>query len=750
MYPKGDGSGDDDGRRGEPAVPGDRGARAGLLGARTTPSGPRSSATRPGVDGANEFVFYDGPPFANGLPHYGHLLTGYVKDIVPRYQTMRGHRVERRFGWDTHGLPAELEAMAQLGLKTKDDILELGIEEFNKACRASVLKYTGEWRDYVTRQARWVDFDNDYKTMDPTFMESVLWAFKTLYDKGYVYEGLRVLPYCWNDETPLSNHELRMDDDVYQMRQDPAVTVGLPARHRRAAADLDHHAVDACRATRPSPSGRTSTTSWSSTTAAGSSSPSPGSRRTRASSARTRPSESCDGSRVLSWSGGSYTPPFSYFLGNPGSHRVLAADFVSTDEGTGLVHESPAFGEEDMVVCQANGITAVVPGRRGAAGSPARCPDYAGMHVFEANAEIIKDLKARTPGEPAGSTTEGTVLLRHETYDHSYPHCWRCRNPLIYKAVSSWFVEVTKFKDRMGELNQEITWVPEHVKDGQFGKWLSNARDWSISRNRFWGSPIPVWKSDDPAYPRVDVYGSLAELEARLRGAGDRPAPAVHRRADPAQPGRPDRPLDHAPDRGRARRVVRLRVDALRPGALPVREPRLVRAPLPGRLHRGVHRPDPRLVLHAAHPGHRALRPAGLRDLHEPRHRARQRRAEDEQVAEELPRRLRGLRPRRRRRDALVPDVLARSCAAATWSSPSRASATACARCCCRCGTPGTSSRCTPTLPATRRSGRPRAPTCSTATCWPRRTTWSWTSSARWTSTTWPAPARACASTSTS
>ncbi len=180
----------------------------------------------PGENGANEFVFYDGPPFANGLPHYGHLLTGYVKDLIPRYQTMRGKRVERRFGWDTHGLPAELEAMRLKGIKTTDEILELGIETFNDACRQSVLMYTDEWREYVTRQARWVDFDNDYKTMNPDYMESVMWAFKQLYDKGWVYEGFRVLPYCWNDETPLSNHELRMDDDVYQVRQDPAVTVG--------------------------------------------------------------------------------------------------------------------------------------------------------------------------------------------------------------------------------------------------------------------------------------------------------------------------------------------------------------------------------------------------------------------------------------------------------------------------------------------------------------------------------------------
>jgi isoleucyl-tRNA synthetase len=476
-----------------------------------------------GVDGANEFVFYDGPPFANGLPHYGHLLTGYVKDVVPRYQTMLGHRVERRFGWDCHGLPAELEAMSQLGLKTKDDILELGIEEFNRACRASVMKYSGEWRDYVTRQARWVDFDNDYKTLDPTFMESVLWAFKSLYDKGLVYEGLRVLPYCWNDETPLSNHELRMDDDVYQMRQDPAVTVGypldtgellliwtttpwtLPSNLAVAVGpDLDYVVVEHEGRRYVIAEGRLAAYA-----------------RELGEDAAERIVQRLKGSELV---GRSYQPPFSYFLGAPNAHRVLAADFVSIDEGTGLVHEAPAFGEEDMTVCSAAGITAVVP--VDAAGRfTAEVPDYAGVHVFDANALVIRDLKARTQGEAAGSTTPGTVLLRQETYNHSYPHCWRCRNPLIYKAVGSWFVEVTRFKDRMGELNQEITWVPENVKDGQFGKWLSNARDWSISRNRFWGTPIPVWKSDDPAYPRIDVYGSIADLEADFGVA----VPDLHR-----------------------------------------------------------------------------------------------------------------------------------------------------------------------------------------------------------------------------
>jgi isoleucyl-tRNA synthetase len=470
----------------------------------------------PGTDGDNEFVFYDGPPFANGLPHYGHLLTGYVKDIVPRYQTMRGRRVERRFGWDTHGLPAELEAQRQLGLKTKQDIIDLGIDTFNDACRSSVLKYTGEWREYVTRQARWVDFDNDYKTLEPGYMESVIWAFKTLYDKGLVYEGFRVLPYCWNDQTPLSNHELRMDDDVYKMRQDPAVTVGLRLETGELALvwtttpwtlpanlaimvhpDIDYVVVE---------SDHTGTLERYVVAEARLAAY----QREFGQDARDRIVQRLKGSGLI---GRSYTPPFSYYEGHERAHRVVEADFVTTTDGTGLVHSAGAFGEEDKLVTDREGIAPVVPvNAEGRFTYPV--VDYEGMHVFDANLHIIDHLKAVTRGEgDPGSVTAGTVLLRRETYDHSYPHCWRCRQPLIYMAVSSWFVEVTKIKERMLELNQEIEWTPSHIKDGQFGKWLANARDWSISRNRFWGSPIPVWKSDNPEFPRIDVYGSFEELE---------------------------------------------------------------------------------------------------------------------------------------------------------------------------------------------------------------------------------------------
>ncbi|QQS00276.1 MAG: isoleucine--tRNA ligase [Austwickia sp.] len=490
-----------------------------------------------GQNGSNEFVFYDGPPFANGLPHYGHLLTGYVKDLIPRYQTMRGRRVERRFGWDTHGLPAELEAMSQLGIKTTDEIRDLGIEAFNAKCRESVFKYTDDWRDYVTRQARWVDFDNDYKTLDVTFMESVLWAFKQLYDKGLVYEGFRVLPYCWNDQTPLSNHELRMDEDVYQNRQDPAVTVGCRLTDGPYAGalaliwtttpwtltcnlaimvgeDIDYVVVESA-----VPTGRPERYVIAEARAQAYAREFTGEAKGDVAALIV---DRCTGRDLI---GSHYTPPMSYYLGHENAFRLVPAEFVTTTDGTGLVHTAGAFGEDDKAVTDREGIEVVVPvGIDGCFTHPVT--EYEGLLVLDANGQVIDHLKARTrldadgaPGE-TGAITEGTVLLRRETYDHAYPHCWRCREPLIYMAVSSWFVATTKIRDDMLRLNQEITWVPAHVKDGQFGKWLENTRDWSISRNRFWGSPIPVWKSDDPRYPRTDVYGSLEELE---RDFGVRP-----------------------------------------------------------------------------------------------------------------------------------------------------------------------------------------------------------------------------------
>ncbi len=496
----------------------------------------RASISQRAEQGADEWVFYDGPPFANGLPHYGHLLTGYAKDVFPRFQTMRGKLVDRRFGWDTHGLPAELEAMRQLGITKKDDIEAMGIETFNAAARESVLAYTKEWEEYVTRQARWVDFENDYKTLDINFMESVIWAFKQLYDKGLAYEGFRVLPYCWNDETPLSNHELRMDDDVYKMRQDQSVTVTFPLTGEKAQS-LGLVGVKALAWT---------TTPWTLPTNAAlavgpeiryavvPAGPNGGADVAGGAGpvgdyliaadllgnyAKDLGYESAEDARAAisrelhgrDLEGLTYERLWDFYADDEDyvhtAWRILVADYVTTADGTGIVHQSPAYGEEDQKVCESAGIPVRISVDDGGK-FLSRFGEVAGLQVFEANKPLTQQVKALGR------------LLRVASYEHSYPHCWRCRQPLIYRAVSSWFVRVTEFRDRMETLNQEINWVPENVKDGQFGKWVSNARDWSISRNRYWGSPIPVWKSDNADFPRIDVYGSLDEFE---RDFGVRP-----------------------------------------------------------------------------------------------------------------------------------------------------------------------------------------------------------------------------------
>ncbi|MHB8439097.1 MAG: isoleucine--tRNA ligase [Acidimicrobiales bacterium] len=478
-----------------------------------------SVEARPG--GANEYVFYDGPPFANGLPHYGHLLTGFVKDAVPRYQTMRGRRVERRFGWDCHGLPAETSAETELDVKGRAAIIEYGVDRFNDYCRSLVLRTTDAWERYVTRQARWVDFRNDYKTMDIPYMESVMWAFKALWDKGFVYEGERVLAYCWECETPLSNFETRQDDS-YRDREDPAVTVAFtldPLEGSLGSALTDGALRVLVWTTTPwtLPSNLALAVGPDITYAVYDLPEGP-----------TLIAQSCaeeyadvlgdaepialiQGSALV---GRRYRPLFDFFADVDGAFVVLGADFVAVDEGTGVVHMAPGFGEDDYWACTALGLPVVCPVDDRARFTAEVAP-YQGLQVFEANAPIVQALR------------DLGVLVRQRPYLHSYPHCWRTDTPLIYKAVSSWLVEVTAFKSRMIELNEQIDWIPAHVKNGAFGKWLEGARDWPISRNRFWGAPIPVWRSDDPSYPRIDVYGSLDELE---RDFGVRPAD-LHRPA---------------------------------------------------------------------------------------------------------------------------------------------------------------------------------------------------------------------------
>ncbi len=458
--------------------------------------------------GDNEFVFYDGPPFANGLPHYGHLLTGFVKDAVPRYQTMRGKRVERRFGWDCHGLPAEMAVEKELGVTGRNEVIDFGIDKFNDQCRNVVQRTTNEWHRYVTRQARWVDFTNDYKTMDTDFMESVTWAFAELYKRGLIYEGERVLPYCWECETPLSNFETRQDDS-YRPRIDPAVTIAF-------------HLIDDLGVTNPLVRKDVEIWAWTTTpwtlpsnlalalgpdiTYAIYWHPTRKRNVVLAQGAAEHYSNELDGASLVGTILGQelkdrkFTPIFNFFADIPGAFKVLMGDFVTVDEGTGAVQMAPGFGEDDQKLCEANQIPVVCPVDSRARFTETIAP-YKGLQVFEANRQIVHDLASLG------------ILISQINYEHSYPHCWRTDTPLIYKAESSWFVNVTMIKSALLAKNQEINWTPNHVKDGSFGKWLEGARDWSLTRNRFWGAPIPVWKSDNPSFPRIDVYGSLDELE---------------------------------------------------------------------------------------------------------------------------------------------------------------------------------------------------------------------------------------------
>lgn len=456
-----------------------------------------------------EFVFYDGPPFANGLPHYGHLLTGFIKDLVARYQTMKGKKVERRFGWDTHGLPVEMETEKEL---TKSEgrqisgqiaIQEFGIEKFNDACRTSVMKYADEWEHYVTRQGRFVDFKNSYKTMDLSYMESVIWAFKQLFDKGLLYEDFRVVPYSWACQTPLSNFETRMDNS-YRQKASKAVTIKFELENSTFGAKTSMVAWTTTPWTLPSNLGLAVGKEIDYAVlkkgdeqlilAVGLV------ERFAKDLGEVEVVKTVKGTELV---GLKYKPLFPYLVEKTkNSFVVLHGDFVSTEEGTGIVHMAPGFGEDDQLLCKANGIPTLCPVDEGGKFTSEMFDigelSIKGRQVFDTNDDIIKYLKSTG------------AWLKTEQYLHNYPHCWRTDTPLIYRAVSSWYVKVTDFKDRMVELNQGINWIPGHIKDGQFGKWLEGARDWSITRNRFWGCPVPVWKSETG---KIKVFGSVAELE---------------------------------------------------------------------------------------------------------------------------------------------------------------------------------------------------------------------------------------------
>lgn len=440
------------------------------------------------------FTFYDGPPFATGLPHYGHLLAGTIKDVVPRYQTMKGRYVPRRFGWDCHGLPVENEIEKAKELSGAAAIEAFGIGPFNEECRNIVLRYTSEWKKMVDRMGRWVDFSNSYKTMDPSFMESVWWVFAELYRKGFIYEGFKVMPFSMKLGTPLSNFEANLN---YKDVDDPSIIVAFPAL------DLPNTYFLAW-----------TTTPWTLPSnlalMAGSSLPYVKVKDPKSGSfyilAEARlPFAFKEGAEIIERMQGSdlqnlrYRPLFPFFQdkAQEGAFRILLDDGVSMEDGTGIVHSAPAFGEMDFFVCKREKIDPVCPVDTNGRFTD-EVPPYAGTLVKDADKEIMRDLKKQG------------LLFYQGTIRHRYPFCWRSDTPLIYKAVRTWFVAVEKIKEDILQASQTIDWVPHHIKEGRFGKWLENARDWAISRNRYWGTPIPIWRNEKGD---LHVVGSIQELE---------------------------------------------------------------------------------------------------------------------------------------------------------------------------------------------------------------------------------------------
>ena len=464
-------------------------------------------------EGKERYKFYDGPPFATGLPHYGHLLAGTIKDIVPRYQTMRGKYVERRFGWDTHGLPIEALAQDALGVAGTPEIKALGIDKFNEQCRSMVLKYVSEWKNTVTRMGRWVDFDHDYKTMNPEFMETIWWVFKQLWNQGRVYKSHRIMPYSWKLSTPLSNFEAGSN---YKDVQDPTVTVRTKALAGASAAMKDLIAKE--------PTVYLliwTTTPWTLPEnlmiCAGANidyvavrDVTDGEKPVYVMAKARLPQifrkeeqyELVAEFKGTELKGTEYEPIFPYFAGKKaeGAFRVLNDDYVTTDDGVGLVHIAPAYGEDDFRVCQEAGMHAIVDPLDASCAFTDQVPEYRGRFCKDCDKDIIKRLK-----------TEGK-LVHQATITHSYPFCDRTDTPLIYRAIDAWYVKVEDLHERLAKNNAKVHWTPAYVGEKRFGNWLEEARDWNISRNRFWGSCIPVWINDADPDDMICV-GSIKELE---------------------------------------------------------------------------------------------------------------------------------------------------------------------------------------------------------------------------------------------
>lgn len=474
------------------------------------------------TEGSPEFVFYDGPPFATGLPHYGHLLAGSIKDIVTRYASQTGRHVSRRFGWDCHGLPVEFEIDKKLGIKQRSDVLKLGIDKYNEECRSIVMTYSAEWEKTVHRLGRWIDFENDYKTLDPTFMESVWWVFGQLWEKGLVYKGFKVMPYSTKCSTTLSNFEAGLN---YKDVSDPFITVAFKLDNDPDGASMVawtttpwtlpsnlalcvHPEMTYVKVRNPATQAVYICLEARLSEIPGAV-PKPekagGKKKSKSAEPPAAPFEVLSSFQGKELEGATYVPLFPYFeaLKGSGAFRVICDTYVKADGGTGVVHNAPAFGEDDMRICIAKGIIqrgGVVPCPVDADGCfTDEVSDFASKHVKDADKAIIAHLKK------SGAVVDSGALV------HSYPFCWRSDTPLIYKAVPSWFIQVTAIKERLLANNQLTSWVPSYVKEKRFHNWLKDANDWAVSRSRFWGTPLPVWASDDGE--EIVVISSKAQLE---------------------------------------------------------------------------------------------------------------------------------------------------------------------------------------------------------------------------------------------
>ena len=603
---------------------------------------------------AEVWSFYEGPPTANGRPGSHHVLARVFKDVYPRYKTMCGYRVPRKAGWDCHGLPVELEVEKQLGISSKQEIEEFGIAEFNARCRESVFEYVEEWNRLTERIGFWIDLDDPYVTLEDDYIESVWWSLKQASGTtGRLYEGHKVVPYCPRDGTPLSSHEVAQG---YKDVEDPSIYVRFPLLAEDGSEAGESLLV-------------WTTTPWTL----------PGNVAVAVAPEVTYVRALVAGETLIlaepllekvlgegvpvtdrfpgsDLVGRRYAGPvFELADGGPAAggaaFRVLAGDFVTTEDGTGLVHIAPAFGEDDYRVAAANGI--FDPTQRQTLYNPVKPDGHFDERVAGFADRFVKDPEVTR--ELIADLERRGLLFREQVYEHSYPHCWRCGTPLLYYATSSWYIATSEVKEQMLANNEAIGWHPEHVKHGRFGKWLENNVDWALSRDRYWGTPLPVWRCGDGDCGELDCIGSVAEL--RERSGGEVPDDLHRPYIDEVTIRLRQVRRRDAPGRVGDRHLVRQRRDAVRPVPLPVRERGGVRGALPGRLHLRGPGPDPRLVLHAAGRVDAALRRVELPQLRLPRPHPRPRGPEDVEEPRQRGRPLGGdLRPRRRRLPLVLPD----------------------------------------------------------------------------------------------